>query len=290
MFKYSGNLFHSASMRNYRNDPIGVFDSGVGGLTVLRELRKYLSRESILYFGDTERLPYGNRSAEEITQFVREILRWMESRNVKMVVMACNTSSALALDSVREEFDFPILGIIFPGARAAVQNGKRIGIISTLATANSNAYYNAIREINKSVQVWQVGCPEFVPIIEENRIQEPESKKIVASYLKPLLKNRIDTLIYGCTHYPHLAPVIREIVPSNVRLIDPAKYLRTATEKELELLGLKNSLTSPSGSTSFYVSGCPETFALTSGQWLGYLPQVEKVYLASVPVALKPIE
>ncbi len=290
MFKCSGTLFDSPLMRNFKRNPIGVFDSGVGGLTVLRELHKHLPQESILYFADTARLPYGNRSTEEIIQFVREILRWMNGQGVKMVVMACNTSSALALETVRGEFDFPILGIICPGALAAVQDGQRIGVIATVATANSNAYLQAIREINKSLPVWQVGCPEFVPIIEENRIYEPQTKLIIAKYLRPLLKNRIDTLIYGCTHYPHLAPVIREIVPAKVRLIDPAKYLTAATEKELELLGLKNSST-PSP-TLFYVSGCPETFAEISRQWLGYLPIVNKVYLplASVSVALEPRE
>jgi len=277
-------------MRSLRDNPIGVFDSGVGGLTVLRELQKNLPQESILYFADTERLPYGNRSAEEITQFVREILHWMNQRGAKMVVMACNTSSALALETVRQEFNFPILGIIFPGARGAVQHGKRIGVISTNATAKSNAYLHAIREINKLVQVWQVGCPKLVPIVEENRIAEPQTEKIVAQYLKPLLSNKIDTLIYGCTHFPHLESVIRKTVPREIRLIDPAKYLSTATEKELELLGLKNSLPNHVSSTSFYVSGCPETFGLASRQWLGYLPKVEKVSLASLSVALEPIE
>jgi glutamate racemase len=277
-------------MRSFRNKPIGVFDSGVGGLTVLRELNKYLPQESILYFADTERLPYGNRSAQEIIQFVREILLWMERHEAKMVIMACNTSSALALEAVRQEVNFPVLGIIFPGALGAVQKGKRIGVISTLATANSNAYLNAIQEIDRSAKVWQVGCPEFVPIIEGNRIKEPESKKIIFNYLAPLLKNKIDTLIYGCTHYPHLEPVIREIVPPTVRLIDPAKYLRAATEKELELLGLKCSLKIPPVSTKFYVSGCPQSFARASRQWLGYLPKVQKAHLNSVSVALESIE
>jgi len=277
-------------MRSFRNKPIGVFDSGVGGLTVLRELNKYLPQESILYFADTERLPYGNRSAQEIIQFVREILLWMERHEAKMVIMACNTSSALALEAVRQEFNFPVLGIIFPGALGAVQKGKRIGVISTLATANSNAYLNAIQEIDRSAKVWQVGCPEFVPIIEGNRIKEPESKKIIFNYLAPLLKNKIDTLIYGCTHYPHLEPVIREIVPPTVRLIDPAKYLRAATEKELELLGLKSSLKIAPVSTKFYVSGCPQSFARASRQWLGYLPKVQKAHLNSVSVALESIE
>jgi len=277
-------------MRSLRKQPVGVFDSGVGGLTVLRELHKHLPQESIIYFADTDRLPYGHRSGEEITQFVREILHWMGNQGAKMVIMACNTSSALALETVRKEFDFPILGIIFPGALAAVQYGRRIGVISTLATANSNAYLNAIKEIDKSVEVYQVGCPEFVPIIESNRIYEPESREIVAGYLEPLLHKQIDTLIYGCTHYPHLEPVIQEIIPEQIRLIDPAKYLRTSAEKELELLGLSNLSKDSLGKTKFYASGCPATFAAASRQWLGYLPRVEKVHLTPVSVALEPIE
>ena len=277
-------------MRSLRKQPIGVFDSGVGGLTVLGELHKHLPHESIIYFADTERLPYGDRSGEEITQFVREILHWMESQGAKMVVMACNTSSALALETVRKEFDFPVLGIIFPGALAAVQCGRRIGVISTQATANSNAYFNAIKEINKSVSVWQVGCPEFVPIVESNRIFEPQTREIVSRYLFPLLNHEIDTLIYGCTHYPHLEPVIREIIPQQINLIDPAKYLRTSAEKELELLGLSNLSRHSLGCTKFYASGCPESFAKASRQWLGYLPRVEKVQLSPASVALEHIE
>lgn len=154
--------FHSAA-------PIGVFDSGVGGLTVLRELYRQLPQESALYFGDTARVPYGTRSTAEILQFVREILDWMTDQGAKMIIMACNTSSALALEAVRAEYAVPILGLILPGARAAVQQGRRIGVIATPATAASNAYRQAIQEIEANAQVWQVGCPEFVPLIEQNR-------------------------------------------------------------------------------------------------------------------------
>ncbi len=135
--------------------PIGIFDSGVGGLTVLRQVYRQLPNESVIYFGDTARLPYGIRSQAEILQYVREILTWMQQQQVKMVIMACNTSSALALEIVREEFNLPILGVILPGARAAVQQGKRIGVIATPATAKSNAYKQAILEIDPNVQVWQ---------------------------------------------------------------------------------------------------------------------------------------
>jgi glutamate racemase len=264
-------------MRNPQNYPIGIFDSGVGGLTVLRQLYRQLPQESIIYFADTDRLPYGNRSTEEILQFVREILTWMSQQPVKMVIMACNTSSALALESVRSEFDFPILGLILPGARAAVRRGKRIGVIATPATAASNAYPCAITEVNSQAQVWQVGCPEFVPLIEQNRIYDSHTKKVAQEYLQPLIQQKIDTLIYGCTHYPHLEAVLREILPEYVRYIDPAKYVVAAAERELEMMGLKN--TQAPLPTRFGVSGSPPQFTQLSRQWLGFTPMVEKVYL-----------
>lgn len=261
---------------------IGVFDSGAGGLTVLRELYRQLPNESIVYFGDTARLPYGIRSQAEILQFVRDILVWMLKQDVKMVMMACNTSSALALEAVRSEFDIPILGIILPGARAAVQVGRRIGVIATPATANSNAYRQAIQEIDPMAQVWQMGCPEFVPLVESNRIRDPYTHQVAQEYLAPLLEQQIDTLIYGCTHYPYLAPIIKSIVPRSVKLIDPAVYLVQSAAQELEMLGIRS--TRPAVPTQFYVSGCPNTFSQLSIQWLGCAPVVQQVNLARIKV------
>jgi glutamate racemase len=270
-------------MRESQRSPIGIFDSGVGGLTVLRELYRQLPHESILYFADTARLPYGSRSPAEILQFVREILTWMTQQQVKMVIMACNTSSALALEAVRQEFHLPILGVLLPGARAAVRQGKRIGVIATPATAASNAYRQAIQEIDKTIPVWQVGCPEFVPLIEQNRLGDPHTKEVARHYLQPLIEYNIDTLIYGCTHYRHLAAVFREILPPSVQLVDPAYYVVRAAAKELQLLGLKNP--HPPSPTRFCVSGCPERFAQLSSQWLAHLPPVEKVYLPTIAPA-----
>jgi glutamate racemase len=269
-------LFTTEKQRSY----IGVFDSGVGGLTVLRELYRQLPNESILYFGDTARLPYGTRSPAEILQFVREILAWMEQQGVKMAIMACNTSSALALDAVRQEFKIPILGLIFPGARAALQQGRRIGVIATPATAASNAYRRAVLEIDDTAEVWQVGCPEFVPLVEKNRINDPYTYEVAQEYLAPLLQQQIDTLVYGCTHYPHLAPVLRTLLPPSVNLVDPAVSVVAAAAQELELLGLRN--TRPPLPTRFCVSGNPEQFAQVSVQWLGFTPIVEKIDLPEI--------
>ncbi|TVQ48225.1 MAG: glutamate racemase [Gloeocapsa sp. DLM2.Bin57] len=261
---------------------IGVFDSGVGGLTVLRQLYQQLPQESILYFADTARLPYGNRSQAEILQFVREILTWMSAERVKMVIMACNTSSALALETVRSEFDIPILGIILPGARAAVNIGEKIGVIATPATANSGAYSQAIQEIKPHATVLEVGCPPFVPLIEQNRVYHPHSHRVVKHYLQPLLAAEIDTLIYGCTHYRHLENVILDIIPPHIQLVDPATYVVTAAMRELKMLGLKNyRIPEP---TRFCVSGCPKQFAMLSKQWLGFTPRVEKISLPVIPV------
>ncbi|XHX80128.1 MAG: glutamate racemase [Stenomitos frigidus ULC029] len=255
--------------------PIGLFDSGVGGLTVLREVYRQLPSESVIYFGDTARLPYGKRSPAQILQYVREILTWMEQQGTKMVIMACNTSSALALEAVRSEFSVPVLGLILPGARAAVQQGRRIGVIATPATAASHAYSRAIREIDAETESWEVGCPEFVPLIEANRLHDPYTVAIAQSYLEPLLQQQIDTLVYGCTHYPYLAPILRQILPTNVKLVDPAVSVVAAAAQELDLLALKNlRLPAP---TRFCVSGSPQTFSQLATPWLGYTPIVEWV-------------
>lgn len=265
---------------NTTQQRIGIFDSGLGGLTVLRELYKQLPLESILYFGDTARLPYGTRSSSEILQFVYEIVEWLIGRGVKMVLMACNTSSALALEKVKSEFDIPILGLIVPGANTAVQRGRRIGVIATPATAASDAYRRAILKADPSVQVWQVGCPYFVPLIEQNQLHDPYTYQIAQEYLAPLLQQQIDTLVYGCTHYPYLEPILRSFLPSYVKLVDPATSLVNVVARELEILDLKNyGLPLP---TEFVVTGEPQKFTDLSLKWLGYTPVVEKVSLPTV--------
>lgn len=269
-------------------NPIGIFDSGVGGLTVLTQVRRNLPRESIVYLGDTARLPYGSRSPAEIVRFVEEILIWMQAQQAKMVIMACNTSSALALELLRDRFDFPILGVILPGARAAVNVGNRIGVIATAATVASNAYPQAIAESclesEKTAQVWQVACPAFVEIIESGRINHPSTLPIVQEYLQPLITAKIDTLLFGCTHYPHLATVLRQLLP-DVKFVDPAIHVVKAAAQELEILGLRQCSKSPSvgaPTIDFYVSGDPQQFAHISSPWLGMLPQVQQVHLAPV--------
>ena len=272
---HSPSIFDTISSQEPQRAPIGVFDSGVGGLTVLRQIYQQLPNESIIYVGDTARLPYGIRSQLEILQFVREILHWMQQQRVKMAIMACNTSSALALDIVQQEFNFPILGVILPGATAAAQQGRRIGVIATPATAQSNAYRQAILAIQPNAQVWQVSCPEFVPLIEQNRIRDPYTTEIAKTYLEPLIEKEIDTLVYGCTHYPLMSPVLRSRLPPQVKLIDPAVHVVATCSQELDVLGAKNI--HPPMPTRFAVSGCPRQFSQSGLQWLGYTPMVEQV-------------
>ncbi len=270
---------------------IGLFDSGVGGLTVLREMYRQMPTESLLYFADSARLPYGTRSPEEILLFVREILDWMCNQDVKMIVMACNTSSALALETVRKEYELPILGVILPGAKAAVKQGKRIGVIATSATAKSHAYRQAIQEINPQTLVWEIACPEFVRLIEQNQLYSNYTRQMAQQYLAPLIQEQIDTLIYGCTHYRHLEKTIQALLPASVQVIDPAEHIVAAADKELSLLGLRNHQFSLP--TRFYVSGSPQQFAGLSQQWLGYYPQVKQVQTqksTSEIMALNPLD
>lgn len=274
---------HNTTLTAMSTAPIGIFDSGVGGLTVLRELHRQLPQEAIVYVGDTARLPYGDRTADEILQFVREIISWMMAQGVKMVMMACNTSSALALEQVQAEFAIPILGLIHPGARAAAKAGRRIGVIATPATVASDAYRQAILEVDGTKQVWQVGCPQFVPLIEQNRLQDPETVRVAKTYLQPLLAAKIDTLIYGCTHYPHLAPVFQTFLPETIQRIDPARSMVQAAVKELELLNLKSA--TPGRPTEFFVSGCPQQFSQLAARWLGNAPQTHQVDFAEFAIA-----
>ncbi|MEN9223681.1 MAG: glutamate racemase [Thermostichus sp. BF3_bins_97] len=283
--------------------PIGVFDSGLGGLTVWRTLRRQLPQERLLYFGDTARVPYGGRSPDEILAFVRQILAWMQAQPVKLVVMACNTSSALALEQVRQEYALPIFGLILPGAQAALAQGSRIGVIATTATVKSGAYSKAIREYSAlnpkrfphPIQCWEQACPEFVPLIEAGESDSPALRLAAERYLQPLLQHGIDTLIYGCTHYPVLDPVLRPLLPRSVRRVDPGVALVGSLAQELGLWGLRHPQVNRRGSSHvpvsqgdghrFCVSGDPERFAQLATPWLGFRPPVERVELPLLDAA-----
>ncbi len=271
-------LLQTLRSRQVQYAPIGIFDSGVGGIGVLKEAHRQLPTETFIYFGDTARLPYGTKSEAEIVKFVHQVLTWMENQGVKMVIIACNTATAAAINQITFEYNFPIVGMIKPGANTVVQkSSKRIGVIATLHTVNSNAYLDAIHKIDPSVSVFQVGAPALVPLIEEGRINDVYTFEVVRQYLEPLIAKQIDTLILGCTHYPHLLHLFREILGTSVQIVDPAIAVVASAAEELQRLGILSDR-SPH-CTSFYVSGNPEEFARRVKPFFGLSPQVKQVSL-----------
>ncbi len=272
--------------RQPQTSPIGIFDSGVGGISVLKELYRQLPKETFIYFADTARLPYGTKSQTEIVQFVRQVLTWMQKQGVKMAIIACNTATAAAIDRVAVEYNFPIIGMIEPGANTVVhRSSKRIGVIATLHTVKSNAYLNTILKIDPSILVFQVGAPTLVPLIEQGRIDDVYTLEVVRQYLKPLIAKQIDTLILGCTHYPHLIHLFRQILDSSVQIVDPAiAVVRTAVQ-ELQSLGKLSDR--PPHCTSFYVSGNPEEFSQRVQQFMGFTPRVEQFCLGVESVKIQ---
>ena len=214
-----------------KNGPIGIFDSGVGGLTVFREICRLFPHEDIVYFGDTARVPYGNKSPETIIRFTVENINFLKKYNVKVIVIACNTASAVLLD-LKKKFRIPVINVIEPGARQAllVSRNKKIGVIGTESTIRSRTYEKVLQRYNPSAKIFTRACPLFVPLIEEDWIRKPETRLIVKRYLSGLKATEIDTLIMGCTHYPLLKPIIQKEVGKKIKLIDSAR----AVAEELE--------------------------------------------------------
>lgn len=206
------------------NAPIGVFDSGIGGLTVVKEIMNQIPEESIIYFGDTARVPYGSKSQETIITYTRQIIHFLMGKGVKIIVVACNTASALALETIKEEITIPILGVVKPGAKVAsdtTKNGK-IGIIATEGTIQSGIYNDYINKLNPQVQVYGKPCPLLVPLVEEGLLDDPVTTEMVRRYTKDLLEKDIDTLVLGCTHYPLLRKTIQKVVGDQIALVNPA--------------------------------------------------------------------
>lgn len=216
------------------NAPIGIFDSGLGGLTVVKEVLSLLPGEDIIYFGDTARTPYGSRPPAEILGFMQEILTFFSAQKVKMAITACNTMTALGLEQAREQYPFLLIGVN-NGAEAALQTSrnKRIGIIATEATINSGKHVNALKAQASAVTVYPQACPRFVPLIEQEKLFGPEIEGAAREYLAPLKAGGVDTLILGCTHYPFISPLIRDIMGAGVALVDPAR--ETAAEARTQL-------------------------------------------------------
>jgi glutamate racemase len=219
--------------------PIAIFDSGVGGLTVAREVNRALPQEEIIYLGDTARVPYGSKSAATVRRFAGECVEFLLHFRPKLVIIACNTASATALESLDEMVDVPLWGVIEPGARAALgaSDLRRIGVIGTRATVKSGAYARAVAALDKSATVFSRACPLFVPLVEEGRTDGPIVKAVAQEYLSPLIEQEIDTLILGCTHYPVLKPVLADVAGAAVTLIDSAETMATSARELLAARG-----------------------------------------------------
>ncbi|MDI9489612.1 MAG: glutamate racemase, partial [Bacillota bacterium] len=204
--------------------PIGVFDSGVGGLTVVKEIMNQIPGETIIYFGDTARLPYGSKSKKTIITYTRQIVRFLMRKGVKAIVIACNTASAFALETIKDEIDIPIIGVVKPGAKVAARttlNGK-VGVIGTEGTIQSGIYNRFLSKTNPKVTVFGKACPLFVPLVEEGLIDDPITFEMARRYIGELLDKDIDTLVLGCTHYPLLRETIRKVVGDEIFLVNPA--------------------------------------------------------------------
>lgn len=242
--------------------PIGVIDSGVGGLTVAHELMRQLPREQLIYLGDTKRCPYGPRTKEEVSKFTWEMVNFLLEKNIKLLVIACNTATAFTIGDLKEKLDIPIIGVINPGARAAINAtvNEHIGVIGTEGTVNSNAYPTALKHINPELSVEALACPLFVPIVERGIFSGEEVRKIVETSLLPLKRNKnMDTLILGCTHYPLLKPIIQDVIGDKVTVISSSEETARETSAVLELKHLQNKI-HERPIHEFYSTGNMDTF------------------------------
>lgn len=262
-----------------RDSPIGVFDSGVGGLTVVKELIKKVPNEDIIYFGDTARVPYGTKSPSTVKRFSVENTLFLLKFNVKLLVVACNTSSAIGLPLLQKFFSIPIIGVIKPGAKAAIRSTRngRVGVIATHTTISSGAYEKEVRHLNSDIKVFGQSCPLFVPLAEEGWVDGEVAKITADKYLTSLKEKKVDTLILGCTHYPLLRPVIQNIMGRSVKLVDSAEETAKEAEDLLEECGLKSD-NKKKGNLKFYVSDEPDKFSSLGKKFLGRdVDSVEKV-------------
>ena len=250
-------------MENRKTAPVGVFDSGVGGLTVAREIARQLPNENIVYFGDTARVPYGSKSQNTIIRFSEQIIRFLKTKQVKAIVIACNTASALALDAVKDEFGLPVIGVVIPGARAAVEatKNRRVGVVGTDATVQSGMYTKIIHGMAPDIQVIEKACPLFVPLVEEGFKEHHVTGEIIEYYLESLKKTDIDAMILGCTHYPLLRSRIRAYMGEAIQIVNPAYETAMDLKRLLHGQDMENDGGDPQHSRySFYVSDAAEKF------------------------------
>ncbi|MGI6144567.1 MAG: glutamate racemase [Peptococcia bacterium] len=267
-------------MSEKRNAPLGIFDSGVGGLTVVREILKQMPGESIIYFGDTAHVPYGDRDPQELRGFAQKITNYLVTRGCKMIIIACNTSTSLAYEELTNSFSLPIIGVIEPGVNKALMTTKnlRVGVIGTAATIESRVYQRKLRAKNPDVQVYAQACPAFVPLVERGALRSAETADIVSGCLHPFMEKEIDTLILGCTHYPFLQPVIAKVLGAKTQIIDPAQETVRCAYERLQELDLLVDTAKPV--YKFVSSNNPKEFRAKGSVFLGRdLGTVEEVLL-----------
>jgi len=261
--------------------PIGIFDSGIGGLTVLKEIFSRLPNENTIYLGDTARVPYGNRSPETVTRYSFENTRFLSSKDVKIMVIACNTASSISLSAVRKSFSVPVVGVIEPGAKAAAAatKKKKIGVIGTEATVRSSSYARAIQAIDPDIDVFSVPCPLFVPLVEEGWTDGQITEMVADRYLADMRGKDIDTLVLGCTHYPLLKCVLSKVMGNGVTLIDSAIETALEINTILDSKGLMNIPGRPVRH-EFYVTDSPQKFLSVGELFLGRsIENIEKIQL-----------
>jgi glutamate racemase len=267
-----------------KEKPIGVFDSGIGGLTVVKKLSSTLPSENIVYFGDTARVPYGSKSNETVIEYAIQDSKFLMDKNVKAIVVACNTVSSIAINNLKKNFDLPIIGMINPGANLAIEKTKngKIGVIGTRATISSKAYLNEIKKINPDIKVFEKACPLFVPLAEEGWLNHKATFEIAEEYLKELRDLEIDTLVLGCTHYPILTEVIQKVIGENVSLIDSGVASAEVVKEELDRTDLHTNSFSD-GNQDFYVSDIPVKFKEVAELFLGKeIKNIHKVDLETL--------
>ena len=253
-----------------RDKPIGIFDSGLGGLTVFKEVKKLLPGEDIVYFGDTARVPYGAKSKNTVIKFSIQNADFLIGLDVKMIVVACNTSSSFSLPALKRRYDIPVIGVIEPGAReaASVTRKMKVGVIGTKATISSGVYERQIKKINPKIDVTSKDCPLFVPLVEEGWLKEDVTEKIARRYLEPLKKKKIDAIVLGCTHYPLLKSTVRSVLGKNVKLIDSATQTAKVVKKIIYNKDIHNRR-GEGGKYRFYVSDEPQLFKKIGSRFLG---------------------
>ena len=257
-------------MKVNRSDPIGVFDSGIGGLTVVRALMEQLPFENIIYFGDTARVPYGIKSVETISRYATQITEFLVHQRVKLLIVACNTMSAVAYKVIEDLSPVPVLDVVDAGARSAIAetHNKCVGVIGTPATINSNAYQKAIKRFDPNIRVFSQACPLFVPLVEEGWLDHQVTRLTAQEYLRPVIAQNIDTLVLGCTHYPLLKPLLQEVLGDQISLVDSAEAITEQAGESLSKHNLRNEQQKPP-EYRFYVTDVPIRFTNIGERFLG---------------------